>query len=242
MCQWQVSLFGSRRQRHPSCASQLFSISKGRANRRDNDTCTVVPWLRCISWRRYPEFNGRETVLAGHNNASYLNKHNACSRAGGFLSLSNHAQHTPNNGAILNVAQIIKNVVLSAAEAELSALYIVTKECVYICLILEEMGHRQPATPLQTDNTKGESVINSNNQPRRTKAMDMRFHWLWDHARHCSNSASTGAQANWTWWTTSQSIILPFAIATCNESFWQQRQPLTKQGENCSIQEQIMNT
>ena len=68
----------------------------------------------------------------------------------------------------------------SAAEAELAALYIVAKECVYIRLILEEMGHRQPATPLQTDNATAEGVINRKIQPKRTKAMDMRFHWLRD--------------------------------------------------------------
>ena len=38
----------------------------------------------------------------------------------------------PNNGAILNVAQIIKNVMSSAAEAELGALFICAREAVYI--------------------------------------------------------------------------------------------------------------
>ena len=125
-------------------------------------------------------FSASEMVLAGHSDASYLSEPNARSRAGGHLFLSNHAQHPPNNGAILNVAQIIKNVMSSAAEAELAALYIVAKECVYIRLILEEMGHRQPATPLQTDNATAEGVINRKIQPKRTKAMDMRFHWLRD--------------------------------------------------------------
>ena len=68
----------------------------------------------------------------------------------------------------------------SAAEAELGALYIVARECVYIRLILEEMGHPQPATPLQTDNSTADSVVNSKIQPKRLKAMDMRFHWLRD--------------------------------------------------------------
>ena len=79
-------------------------------------------------------FNASELVLAGHNDASYLSKPNARSRAGGHLFLSNHAQHPPSNGAVLNVAQIIKNVMSSATEAELGAFYIVAKECVYICL------------------------------------------------------------------------------------------------------------
>jgi len=68
----------------------------------------------------------------------------------------------------------------SAAEAELGAIYIMAREAVYIRHILKEMGHRQPATPIQTDNSTAEGVINSKITPKRTKAMDMRFYWLRD--------------------------------------------------------------
>ena len=57
------------------------------------------------------------------------------------------------------------------------------REAVYIRIILEEMGHKQPPTPIQTDNAMAEGVINSKITPKRTKAMDMRFHWLRD--REC---------------------------------------------------------
>jgi hypothetical protein len=40
------------------------------------------------------------------------------------------------------------------------------------------MGHAQPQTPIQTDNMTAEGVINNKIQPKRTKAMDMKFHWL----------------------------------------------------------------
>ena len=40
----------------------------------------------------------------------------------------------------------------SEPEAELAALYIMAREAVYIRIILEEMGHKQPPTPMQTDN------------------------------------------------------------------------------------------
>ena len=45
------------------------------------------------------------------------------------------------------------------------------------------MGHKQPPTPIQTDNAMADAVINGKVQPKRTKAMDMRFHWLRD--REC---------------------------------------------------------
>jgi hypothetical protein len=42
------------------------------------------------------------------------------------------------------------------------------------------MGHPQPKTLIQTDNLTAEGVINNKIQPKRTKAMDVRFHWLRD--------------------------------------------------------------
>ena len=53
----------------------------------------------------------------------------------------------------------------------------------YIRIISEEMGHKQPPTPLQTDNSMADTVGNETSQPKHTKATDMRFHWLRD--REC---------------------------------------------------------
>jgi hypothetical protein len=71
----------------------------------------------------------------------------------------------------------------SATEAELVGLYIMAHEAVYIRIILEELGHKQPPTPLQTDNAMADAFINGKIQPKRTKAMEMRFNWLRD--REC---------------------------------------------------------
>jgi hypothetical protein len=68
----------------------------------------------------------------------------------------------------------------SATEAELAGLYIMALKTIYIRIILEELGHIQPPTPLQTDNAMAGGVINGKVQPKQTKAMDMRFHWLRD--------------------------------------------------------------
>ena len=45
-------------------------------------------------------------------------------------------------------------------------------------MTLSEMGDPQPRTPMQTNNLAAHAVVTKNVQPRRTKAMDMRFHWL----------------------------------------------------------------
>jgi hypothetical protein len=125
-------------------------------------------------------YNASKMILAVHSNTGYANEKKSRSRSGGHFFLSNDDKFPPNNGAFLTISTIIKAVMSSAAEAELGALYINAKEAVYLQQILMEMGHLQPKMPIQTDNTTAEGVINNKIQPKHTKAMDMRFHWLRD--------------------------------------------------------------
>ncbi len=126
-------------------------------------------------------YKASKMILHVHSNAGYLNKKKARSRAGGHFFLSNNDDSPPKNGAILTNATIIKALMSSAAKAELGALHLNSKEAIYLCLILHKMGHLQPRTPIQTNNTMAEGVINNKIQPKRTKAMDIRFHWLRNH-------------------------------------------------------------
>ena len=123
-------------------------------------------------------YNSSDMKLAAHSDARYLSEPQARSRTGGHFFLSNESTIPHNNGAVLNITHIIKHVMTSATEAELAALYIMAREAVYIRIILEELGHKQPPTPLQTDNSMVDAVFNEKVQPKRTKAMDMRLHWL----------------------------------------------------------------
>jgi hypothetical protein len=119
-------------------------------------------------------------ILGIHSNASYLSKPKAHSHAGGHFSLSDGTDEAPNNSTILNISQIIKSVMSSAAEAELGTLYINARKDVPCRTLLHGMGHPQPPTPIQTDNSTALGVVTNNILPRRTKAMDMRFWWLRD--------------------------------------------------------------
>jgi hypothetical protein len=121
-------------------------------------------------------------VIVIHSNASYLSKSKACSQAGGYFFMSSDTNDPDNNRAVLNIAQLIKSVMSSAAEAELGALYVNACKAIPQHQLLEEMGHPQPTTPMQTDNdSTALGVVTSNIQPRQTKAMDMRFQWLRCH-------------------------------------------------------------
>ncbi len=66
----------------------------------------------------------------------------------------------------------------SATEVELAGLYIMVCKAVYLRIILEELGHLQPTTPLQTDNAMADGIIVGEVQSKLTKTMDMRFYWL----------------------------------------------------------------
>ncbi len=123
-----------------------------------------------------------DMVLAVHSDASCLNEEEARSRADGHHFLSEDVPLPRNNGAIHNVTEIIKGVMSSAAEAELGAMYINARKAVEKQIILEEIGHKQPATPVQVDNFTTEGIINKRVQPKCTKAMDICFHWLRDHS------------------------------------------------------------
>jgi hypothetical protein len=59
-------------------------------------------------------------------------------------------------------------------------MYINACKAVEECIILDAMGHKQPASPVQVDNSTAEGIINKRVQPKCTKAMDMCFHWLRD--------------------------------------------------------------
>ena len=121
-------------------------------------------------------YKASNMILHVHSDASYLTEPKARSRAGGHFFLSSKAKDAPNNGAVHNIAQILKHVMTSAADAEIGALYVNTRHAISVRRTLEEMGHPQPATPVQTDNTTALGFVTKNIQPKLTKSTDMK-HW-----------------------------------------------------------------
>ena len=95
-------------------------------------------------------YNASDIKLAVHSDVSYLSEPNTRSRAGRYFFLPGDIMVPGNNGAVLDISHITKHVMASATESELAALYIMASEAVYINIILEEMGHKQPLIPLQT--------------------------------------------------------------------------------------------
>jgi hypothetical protein len=151
-------------------------------------------------------------ILAVHSDASYLSDANAHSQVGGHFFCSSNVSEPPNNGAVLNISKILKAVMSSAAEAELGALCINASEAVPMRQLLAEMGHKQPKTPIQTDNTTacGSSTTTSNHDaPKPWTCVFTGF----VVATPKDNSDTTGVPESITQPTTGQNTTAPLTTS-----------------------------
>ena len=124
-------------------------------------------------------YKASDMVLHVHSDASYLTEPRARSRAGGHFYLAG-AEDDTNNGAVLNPATIIRNVMPSAAAAEIGALYLNTRLAIPTRRLLEDIGHSPPPTPVQTDNTTAHGFVTRNLNPKATKSIDMNYWFMRD--------------------------------------------------------------
>ena len=85
------------------------------------------------------------------------------------------------------ITKAIKNVMSSAAEAEVGALFINAQEAIPFRKCLDDLGHPQMATPINTDNATAQGIVNDTMKQKRSKAMDMllggKYNAMRAHAR-----------------------------------------------------------
>ena len=128
-------------------------------------------------------FEASDMILNIDADASYLSEAKARSRASAFFFLSSLPTKTkpaPLNGPVLIMSTIMRNVMASAAEAEVGSAFLAGQEGCPIRTTLIEMGHPQPATPMVTDNKVAKGIIEDTVKQKRSKAIDMRFYWIRD--------------------------------------------------------------
>ena len=130
------------------------------------------------------KFFKSDMLLKVHSDASYLSERQGQSRAGGHFYLGNWEDHTdPPNGPILNTTGILANVMSAASEAEATALFTNMKEGVIQRIALEEMQWPQPPTPITVDNSTAAGLARDTIKANKSRAMDMRLHWIQDRAQ-----------------------------------------------------------
>jgi hypothetical protein len=126
-------------------------------------------------------YHASDMMLHIHSDASYLSVSNARSRMGGlFFCGDKPPQEDTLNGSILNVASVIKIVVASAAKSEVGARFQNAQSGAPLGVTLTELGHIQRATPLRADNSTAFGILNETIKQKRSKSMEMRYHWLAD--------------------------------------------------------------
>ena len=158
----------------------LSTIGTHQATATSNTNTKITQLLYYVA--TYPDygilFRASGMVLTAHAYAGFLNETKARSRSGAHIFLTEDLATPPLNGAILTIANIIKPVMASAAEAEIAALYITAKIMVPIRNTLEEMGWPQPKSPIQTDSSTEAGFTNNTIINKAIKSLDMTFWWL----------------------------------------------------------------
>ena len=124
-----------------------------------------------------------DMVLNVHSDASFNSAPNGQSRAAGYfflgsIPLDDHPIIL--NGAIQVLCTLLKFVASSAAEAELGALFLNVKEAKIIRLVLTELGHPQPPTPIHIDNLTTVGIVNNTIKQQKSRSMEVRYFWLLD--------------------------------------------------------------
>ncbi len=184
-------------------------------------TTPLIKWLLnyvAIQPNAVLTYEKSDMILAIHSDASYLSKVAARSWAGGHFFCSKDSKNPRNNGAVHNDSKILKAIISSTAKAELGALYINTCKAVPMRQLLKEMGHKQPKTPIETDNSTAFGVVNN------TSNCNVQRPWTWVStgytvANHKTNSGTIGDPEPTTKPNTGPSIIAQLTTSKSARKF-----------------------
>jgi hypothetical protein len=122
-------------------------------------------------------------VLHIQSDASHLSRPNARGVTGGIFYLGNLNKPTDINGGIHALSVVTDVVVASAAEGEYASLFTNGGIGEWIRTVLLALGYAQPPTIMLCDNTCAVGLATDTVKARRSKSIDMRFHWVRDRVQ-----------------------------------------------------------
>jgi hypothetical protein len=167
----------------------LLSIANEIASQQANQTQKVlIAANRALSYAAGRQNNSItyfscDMHLFLHADASYLSRSHARSVVGGYFFLGNSNQPQHINGATHVFSSIIPCIVSSAGKAEYAALFAGAQHAASLRTILSDLGYPQPPTIIMCDNTCAIGIATDSIKQKRSKAIDMRFHWVRDRVR-----------------------------------------------------------
>jgi hypothetical protein len=122
-------------------------------------------------------YTASDMILRVDGDASYNSEPEARSRAAGYFTLG------ANNHPIECLSSISPTVVSAASEAEYATTFLVGQTAYGMRTTLAELGHPQPPTVITTDNKTAHGIATDTVKIKRSKAIDMRYHWIRDRVR-----------------------------------------------------------
>lgn len=128
-------------------------------------------------------FTACDMVLHIQSDASYLSRSGSRSVAGGYFYLGHRDMPTHINGAVHCTSNNLDVIVAAASEAEYGAVFFNGQTGVWLRTVLLALGYLQPATILLCDNDCAVGIANNTVKLRRSKAIDVRFHWIRDRIK-----------------------------------------------------------
>ncbi len=127
-----------------------------------------------------------DMILYIQSDASHQSMSDSRSVAGGLFYLANkQVSDMPINGPLLAPSKVIPNVAAFAGESEYAALFLNAQQGVWLRVVLDALGYPQPSTSLSCDNTCAVGLANNNKslKPKRSKAILMRYHWVYEQVQ-----------------------------------------------------------
>ncbi len=180
-----IFLFYARMVDHTMLPAITF-ISKKQSKPTEQTLAATNHFLGYVATHRNQRvhFKASDMILKVISDGSHLSQERAGSIVGGVHFLGNR-DDLPSilNGAILPVCSSIPTVCGAASETEYAALYINAQHAYFERVVLESLGYPQEPTEIYADNMAAVGIANDTVKLRRSKAIDMRYHWIRDRVR-----------------------------------------------------------
>jgi hypothetical protein len=172
-------------------AVQYIAARQSQPTRRIMDSCNRLLRYAAANPAQQLVFRACDMILYVHSDASHQSLPESRSVAGGIHYLGNKdGNNIVMNGPLLAVTKVITSVTGSAGESEYAACYINAQQAVWLRVILAALGYPQPITQIISDNQCAVGLANQTLKPKRSKAIDMRYHWIRDRIKQGEISVS----------------------------------------------------
>ena len=126
-------------------------------------------------------FHRSDMILRAETDASYNSEPGARSRIASFFYFGNREEvEGQRNGAVQVNVKVETTVCNSAMEIEYVGCYATARSGIALRQMSDAMGYPQAATRISTDNACAAGVANKTMKIKRSRTINMNFHWIRD--------------------------------------------------------------